>query len=104
MSKWGRLRKAATEAGAMQADGGDDRRDEFASRGADLRDAYDAGFRNRERERADQQEAFDHPVRQISREANALYDRTEDSDVRELCNLVERLADYITEKEDGQHG
>lgn len=101
MSKWSKLRKNATEAGAFHADGGDDRRDEFASRGTDLRDAYDKGFQNRERERAEQEKAESHPLRQISREANALYDRTEDSDCRDLANLVERLADYIVEKEEG---
>lgn len=102
-TKWGRLRSAAREAGAFHAEGGDDRRAEFASRGSDVRDAYDSGFQNRKQEIARQAEAFDHPLRQISRDANALWSRADDSDVSELASLIERLADYLVEKEES-HG
>lgn len=99
-TKWGRMRNAAREAGADHADGGEDRREEFASRGRDVRDAYDSGYQNRLQERARQAEAESHPLRQISREANAIADRAESSDVRELADLVERMADYLIEKEE----
>lgn len=99
-TKWGRMRSAAREAGADHADGGEDRRAEFASRGTDVRDAYDSGYQNRLQERARQAEAESHPLRQISREANAIADRAESSDVRELADLVERMADYLIEKEE----
>ena len=99
-TKWGRMRNAAREAGADHADGGEDRREEFASRGRDVRDAYDSGYQNRLQERARQAEAFDHPLRQISRDANALWSRADDSDVTELATLIERLADYLVEKEE----
>jgi hypothetical protein len=100
-TKWGRMRNAAREAGAEQADGGDDRRAEFASRGSDVRDAYDSGYNNRVQERAREAEAFDHPLRQISRDANAIWSRTNDSDVSELASLIERMADYLAENERG---
>ena len=99
-TKWGRMRNAAREAGAYHADGGEDRRAEFSSRGTDVRDAYDSGYQNRLQERTRQAEAESHPLRQISREANAIADRAESSDVRELADLVERMADYLIEKEE----
>lgn len=99
-TKWGRMRNAAREAGALHAEGGDDRRAEFASRGSDVRDAYDSGYQNRQQEMARQAEAFDHPLRQISRDANALWTRAESSEVAELARLIEGLADYLVEKEE----
>jgi hypothetical protein len=99
-TKWGRQRKAATEAGALHADGGPDRRAEFASRGSDVRDAYDSGYQNRRQEMARQADAFDHPLRQISRDANALWTRADSSEVSELARLIEGLADYLVEKEE----
>ena len=99
-TKWGRMRNAAREAGALHAEGGDDRRAEFASRGSDVRDAYDSGYQNRVQDRARQAEAFDHPLRQISRDANALWTRAESSEVAELARLIEGMADYLVEKEE----
>lgn len=99
-TKWGRMRNAAREAGADHADGGEDRRAEFASRGSDVRDAYDSGYQNRLQERARQAEAFDHPLRQISREASNLGLASGDSAVNEIASLIERLADYLVEKEE----
>jgi hypothetical protein len=99
-TKWGRMRNAAREAGALHAEGGDDRRAEFASRGSDVRDAYDSGYQNRRQEMARQAEAFDHPLRQISRDANALWTRAESSEVAELARLIEGMADYLVEKEE----
>lgn len=99
-TKWGRMRNAAREAGALHAEGGDDRRAEFASRGSDVRDAYDSGYQNRQQEMARQAEAFDHPLRQISREASNLGLASGDSAVNEIASLIERLADYLVEKEE----
>lgn len=97
-TKWGCMRAAATEAGALHAQGGDDRRAEFASRGTDVRDAYDRGFQNQQQEAARQQEVFDHPLSQIAREANILT-TSDTSEVRELADLIERMALYLVEKE-----
>ncbi len=97
---WGRQRKAATEAGAYHAQGGDDRRHEFASRGVDVGLAYQQGYENERRRMEEQAERENHPLRRISREANALWNRAESSDVSELARLVEELADYILEKEE----
>lgn len=41
-----------------------------------------------------------HPLRQISREANSLFDRCESREAAEVAQLVERLADYLLERED----
>lgn len=94
-TRWSRQRKTATEAGAFHAQGGDDRRGEFASRGADLRDAYDKGFQNEQQDQARRQAQEDHPLRAISRDANALWNRAESSEASELASLIERLADYL---------
>lgn len=99
-TKWGRMRNAAREAGADHADGAEDRRAEFASRGSDVRDAYDSGYQNRLQERARQAEAENHPLRQISREASNLGLASGDSAVNEIASLIERLADYLIEKEE----
>jgi hypothetical protein len=103
MSKWSKQRKTATEAGAYHAQGGDDRRAEFASRGSVLRDAYDKGFQNEQQEMARRQEAQNHPLRAISREANRLVETIAGDEPRQLAELVERLADYILEQEE-THG
>lgn len=98
MSRWGNLRKQATEAGACHADGGDDRRSEFASKGRDLLLAYDTGYQNQQRSAKEAAEAFDHPFRQIERDANSLYMNTESSDVEQLARLIERLAQQCAEE------
>lgn len=103
MSHWSKQRKAATAAGAYHAQGGDDRRAEFASRGSDLRDAYDKGFQNEQQEQSRREAAALHPLRQISAEANAIWNRAESREVSELASLVERMADYLLEREE-QHG
>lgn len=99
---WQRRRKAAREAGAYHADGGFDTRAHHARFGQDCADAYDDAYADRRREREEQiarEIALrDHPAT-ISREASALSYRTDDSSVMELARLVERLADYIIEKE-----
>lgn len=106
---WQRRRKAAREAGAYHADSGFDTRAHHARFGQDCADAYDDAYADRRREREEQiareEEQIareialrDHPAT-ISREASALSYRTNDSSVMELARLVERLADYIIEKE-----
>lgn len=100
MSKWSRQRSAAREAGAYYAQGGPDRRHEFASRGTDLGLAYQQGYDNERRRMEEQDERDNHPLRQISREANRLVETVESSEARQLAELVERLADYILEKEE----
>lgn len=101
-TKWGRQRKAATGAGAFHAQGGDDRRAEFASRGTDLRDAYDKGFQNEQQDQARRDAAEAHPLRAISREANRLVETIAGDEPRQLAELVERLADYLLEKEESR--
>lgn len=100
-SKWGRMRKAATEAGREHAHGGPDRRAEFASRGTDVRDAYDSGKRNAEREMQEQAEQEERllPLRNIMNEAKAIWIEANASDIRELGRLVTELAEYLMEKE-----
>lgn len=84
-TKWGRMRKAATEAGREHAHGGPDRRAEFASWGADVRDAYDSGKRNAERN--------------IRDEAKKIWTEASARDVAALARVVEELAEYLMEKE-----
>lgn len=101
-TKWGRMRSQATEAGCAHAYGGEDRRAEFASRGPDVRDAYDSGYRNAQREIAEQNEREDRlrPLRDISRRALRLHGRSTDPDFVELGELIEQLADYLISKEE----
>lgn len=97
-TRWSRQRKTATEAGAFHAQGGDDRRGEFASRGADLRDAYDKGFQNEQQDQARRQAEQNHPLRAISRKAQGQASNPWGTDAtRAVAGLVERLADYLIE-------
>lgn len=100
---WQRRRKAAREAGAYHADGGPDTRAHHASHGTDCADAYDDAFADRRREReaniAREIAVRDHPLTAIKREADALAYRADSEEVTELARLVERLAEYIMEKE-----
>lgn len=98
---WRQRRKNAEIAGREAADGGMDRAEEFEAMGVDTGEAYAKGKREREREIAEAEARESHPLRQISREAADLYNRTESSDVRELSELVERMADYLLENENG---
>lgn len=100
-TKWGRLRKVATEAGRDHAHGGPDRRAEFASRGIDVRDAYDSGKRNAEREMQEQAEQDERllPLRNIRDEAKSIWIEANASDVKELARLITELAEYLMEKE-----
>lgn len=100
MTKWGRQRKAATEAGMLHADGGEDRRAYFASLGADVRDAYDKGYQNHEQDLARRAAAEQHPLRRISREAEALHGRADTVQLGDLALMVSQLADYILEREE----
>lgn len=101
-TKWGRMRSQATEAGCAHAYGGEDRRAEFASRGPDVRDAYDSGYRNAQRDIAEQQEREDRlaPLRDISRRAIGVRERSNYPEVVELGELIEQLADYLISKEE----
>lgn len=98
---WQRRRKNAEIAGREAADGGMDRAEEFGSMGVDTGEAYAKGKREREREIAEAQAHQNHPLRTISYAADAIADRAESSDVRELADLVERMADYLLENENG---
>ena len=100
-TKWGRLRKVATEAGRDHAHGGPDRRAEFASRGTDVRDAYDSGKRNAEREMQEQAEQDERllPLRNIRDEAKKIWTEANARDVAALARVVEELAEYLMEKE-----
>lgn len=98
---WGRRRKSAREAGAYAAQGGPDRRREFDSLG--VVHAYDEGYQNEIDEmqvRKDQDDRLA-PLREISREANMLVLSAQSSESAELARLIERLADYLLEKENG---
>lgn len=100
MSRWGKQRNAAREAGAYHAQGGPDRRHEFASRGVDLGLAYKAGYDNEVRRMEEAAERENHPLRRIIREANILWNGASLSEVAELARLVEELAQYMLEKEE----
>lgn len=100
MSRWSKQRNEAREAGAIDAQGGFDRRHEFASRGIDLGLAYKEGYDDQVRRMEEAAERENHPLRQISRDANGLWGRAESSEVCELARLIEQLADYILEKEE----
>jgi hypothetical protein len=95
---WQRRRKAAEIAGREAADGGPDRSEEFKALGLD--ESYHKGRRERESEMQAAQTYESHPLRQISHEASDLYNRTENPEVRELSELIERMADYLLEKEE----
>lgn len=98
-TRWQARRKRAEIAGREAADGGMDRAEEFEAMGVDTGEAYAKGKREREREMEEAEARESHPLRQISREAADLYNRTESSDVRELSELIERMADYLLENE-----
>lgn len=98
-TKWQARRKRAEIAGREAADGGMDRAEEFEAMGVDTGEAYANGKREREREIAEAQAREAHPLRRISRDAEILASRADDSDVHELASLVEQLADYLLEQE-----
>ena len=101
-TKWRQRRQLAEIAGREAADGGMDRAEEFEAMGVDVGEAYAKGKREREREVSDFNRRQNHPLRRISNAANALAGRADDSDVRELADLVEQMADYLLEQE--EHG
>jgi hypothetical protein len=89
----------AYDAGLIDSSGaGGNRQHEFPLKD---RPAYNKGFREGQKfqEAEAEQEAFDHPLRQISRDANAIWHRADDSDVCELARLIEALADHLAEQE-----
>lgn len=98
-SKWGRQRKAATDAGAMAAQGGEDRRAEFASRGSDLRDAYDAGYRNEQQAMERAFERQNHPLTLISRRAQTLVENSDSEEVREIADILDDITTYLINRE-----
>ena len=98
MSKYRSQRKQAYTAGVLHADGGTDERDLWAERG--FKDAYESGYSEHAAYLESEQRHREHPLRHIGHAANALGFRAETSDVRELCDLVERMADYLLEKEE----
>lgn len=95
---WQRQRKAARQAGREAVEGGDDRKPEFEHKG--LGASYDEGFRERQQEMAQAKAYQEHPLRAISREANRLVETIAGDEPRHLAELVERLADYLLERED----
>jgi len=99
-SQWGKMRKAATEAGAFHADGGPDRRDWFSSRGSDVRDAYDKGYSNRTQEMARESDKTDRlkPLTEIIDRAECL-SGLPSVEAHEVAELVRDLATYLLEKE-----
>jgi hypothetical protein len=97
---WHRQRKNAEAAGREDACSGEDRRAQFAEQGRDVAEAYDKGLRQQKADDEAAAAAFDHPLRQISRDANALWSRAESAEVSEVCRLIEAMADYLVEKEE----
>lgn len=97
---WHRRRKAAREAGEYHALGGPDTRAHHASLGQDCADAYDDAFKDRVAALDLVRERSTHPLRQIISDANAVWRRSDDSDVAELANLIEQLAQYTLDKEE----
>jgi len=101
-SPWAKLRAAATEAGRLHADGGEDRRHEFASRGTDVRDAYDKGYNNHIRELEEAAERQRHPLRQARNRLNLMVERQRQGlpVEAELISMIHEIIDYLLEKED----
>lgn len=97
---WQRRRKAAREAGAYHADGGPDTRAHHASLGQDCAEAYDDAFADRRRDRENEIARHNHPLRQLINEADALAFSAESEEVTQLARLVERLAQYMLDKEE----
>ena len=97
---WQRRRKAAREAGAYHADGGPDTRAHHASLGSDCAEAYDDAFADRRRDRENEIARHNHPLRQLVNEADALAFSAESEEVTHLARLVERLAQYMLDKEE----
>lgn len=100
-SLWGRRRKAAREAGEYHAEGGPDTRAHWVALHAG--DSYDAGYKARSQEieeiQARQTAIRDHPLNQIRHEAETIARVTDSSEVRELAELIERMAEYIMDRE-----
>lgn len=99
---WHRRRAAATEAGRLHADGGEDKRQHYASMGADVRDAYDAGYRNHVRELEEAAERQRHPLRQARNRLNNMVERQRQGlpVETELISMIHEIIDYLLEKED----
>lgn len=98
-TRWHQQRKIAHDAGRIHADGGEDKFALHAAKGDDVAEAYRKGYKEREREIAEQASAFNHPLNEIVRRTDALASRAEDSDVRELADIVNDLARHLADKE-----
>lgn len=103
---WHRRRAAATEAGRLHADGGEDKRQHYASMGADVRDAYDAGYRNHIRQLEEAAERERHPLRLIAVRARTIIHSFCEGDdptqpITDLADMIVEIADYLRDREDG---
>lgn len=91
-------RRKAYEDGVLEADGGVCNRHKYVH-DTDLLSAYNQGKAAHTADLKRRAEAEDHPLRQISREAEALGLASGDAAVNEVASLVERMADYLVEQE-----
>lgn len=102
MTVWQKKRRSAREAGWEDAELGNYRYDHFAKQGSDVGSAYIDGRNERLGEMAAAQARWDNPLLKISLQAANLVSATDSSEVRELAEMIEQLADYLLEKESGQ--
>lgn len=93
-----RMRSKAYDDGVLEADGGVCNRHKYVH-DTEMLSAYNQGKAAHTAHLKQKAEAFDHPLRQISRDANALWTRADDSEVCELARLIEGMADYLVEQE-----
>lgn len=95
---WSRRRKQAYKEGELHADGGDDLRHKYLG-DLDLLGHYDRGRSDHARHLCEQTEYHEHPLRKINNQADALASRSDNSEVRELSDMIRDLTDYLLEKE-----
>lgn len=98
MSRNRAQRSRAYQDGVLEADGGICNRHKYVH-DIDLLAAYNQGKVAHTAYLKEQAAAFDHPLREISRRADALSSAGESSEARELADLIRDMADYLVNKE-----
>lgn len=95
---WDNLKRVCDREAVSDAEEGENRRAEWTSKG--LQERYDKKYRERRQqiEATQAREEALAPLQQIEREADALT-YSDNSEVRELASLIQRLTEYLIAKE-----
>ncbi len=98
---WKAQKRACDEAARSHAEGGENQTELYRRRGLIERYQNVYAARREEIEATEAKEAQIAPLRDISNELDALLDRADSSEVRELGYLVQRLVEHMLEKDNG---